>query len=42
MERNEPFYTTFVAQKMAEILEISREDIEDLTTKNALKLFNIS
>jgi len=40
-ERNEPFYTTFIAQKMSELLDISREDIEKLTTKNALKLFNI-
>jgi len=38
-ERNEPLYTTLVAQKMAEILEITRQEIEDLTTKNALKLF---
>ena len=41
-ERNEPFYTTFVAQKMAELLEMSREEIENLTTKNTLKLFHIS
>jgi TatD DNase family protein len=41
-ERNEPFYTTFVAEKMAEILNISRKEIEELTTKNALKLFHIS
>jgi TatD DNase family protein len=41
-ERNEPFYTTLVAQKMAEILEVSREEIEETTTKNALKCFNIS
>ena len=39
-KRNEPFYTTLVADKMAEILEISREDIENLTSKNAIKLFN--
>ena len=38
-ERNEPYYTTFVAQKMAELLELSQEDIEDLTTNNAKKLF---
>jgi len=38
-ERNEPFYTTLVAQKMAEILKMSCKEIEDLTTKNALKLF---
>ncbi len=41
-ERNEPFYTTFVAKKMAEILEVPEEEIEELTTKNALKLFHIS
>ncbi len=38
-KRNEPFYTTLVADKMAELLELSREDIEELTTKNAKKLF---
>ena len=38
-ERNDPYYTTFVAQKMAELLELSQEDIEDLTTNNAKKLF---
>ena len=41
-ERNEPLYTTFVAQKMSELLDISYEEIEELTTKNALKLFDIS
>jgi len=40
-ERNEPFYTTFVAQKMSEILEISLVNIEQLTTVNARKLFHI-
>ena len=38
-ERNEPFYTILVAQKMAEILDISIQEIENITTKNALKLF---
>ena len=38
-ERNEPYYTTFVAQKMAELLELSQNDIENLTTNNAKKLF---
>ena len=41
-ERNEPFYTTFVAKKMSEILDIPEQEIENLTTKNALKLFHIS
>jgi len=40
-ERNEPLYTTFVAEKMSELLENPREEIENLTTKNALKLFHI-
>lgn len=37
-ERNEPFYTTFVVQKMAELLDISIEDTSKVTTQNALKL----
>lgn len=40
-ERNEPLYTTFVAEKMAELLEKDTHFIEELTTKNAQKLFNI-
>ncbi len=38
-ERNEPFYTVFVSKKMSELLEISDEDIQELTTNNAKKLF---
>lgn len=41
-ERNEPLYTTFVAKKMSELLEIPLENIKELTTNNAKKLFNIS
>ena len=41
-ERNEPFYTTLVAQKIADLLEKPYENIEDFTTKNAHRLFNIS
>ncbi|WP_455756041.1 TatD family hydrolase [Sulfurimonas sp.] len=41
-ERNEPFYTTFVANKMSEILEVDLMYINETTTKNALKLFDIS
>ena len=40
-QRNEPIYTTFVAQKMSEILDVDIEEIENTTTNNALKLFNI-
>jgi len=38
-KRNEPFYTNLVAQKMAELLDMSKEEIEDLTTNNATRLF---
>ena len=38
-ERNEPYYTVFVASKMAELLETSIEEIQNLTTFNAKKLF---
>ncbi len=41
-ERNEPLYTTLVRDKMAELLETESDFIEQLTTKNAQKLFNIS
>jgi len=40
-KRNEPLYTTLVADKMSELLEIARDEIADLTTVNAQKLFNI-
>ncbi len=41
-ERNEPVYTTLVRDKMGELLELESSEVEDLTTKNAKKLFNIS
>lgn len=41
-ERNEPLYTTFVAQKIAELLDMPLEKVESTTTENALKLFHIS
>lgn len=41
-KRNEPLYTTLVRDKMAELLELDGAIIEDLTTTNAQKLFNIS
>lgn len=37
-ERNEPYYTVFVAQKMAELLQINEEEIQKLTTNNAKKI----
>jgi len=39
-KRNEPSYTKIIASKMAELSHLSIEEIEDITTKNALTLFN--
>ena len=36
---NEPKYTTYVAQKIAEIKKISYDTVVDVTTQNALELF---
>ncbi len=38
-ERNEPKYTSYVAKKMAELLDMEYEQINSLTTTNAKKLF---
>ena len=38
-ERNEPSYTTLVAQKIAELLHVSVTEIHELTTNNAISLF---
>ncbi|MEA1919912.1 MAG: TatD family hydrolase, partial [Campylobacterota bacterium] len=37
--RNEPLYCTLVADKMSELLDLPREDLEHLTTANAKALF---
>ena len=39
--RNEPLYTKYVASKVAEILNMSSDDVEELTTTNAKRLFGI-
>jgi TatD DNase family protein len=38
-ERNEPSYTTFVADKMGELSKLSTNEIENLSTHNAERLF---
>ena len=40
-KRNEPLYTKFVIEKMAELSEISIEEMESITTQNSIRLFNI-
>ncbi len=40
-ERNEPSFTTFVADKMSELSSVSRLEMEQITTQNSIKLFGI-
>jgi TatD DNase family protein len=40
-KRNEPAYITYVARKLADIREISMEEIASITTVNAQKLFGL-
>lgn len=40
-ERNEPLYTTLVADKISELLDIPVNSVKKLTTENAIKLFHI-
>lgn len=40
-KRNEPAFTTYVADKMVDILGMSRDEVESLTTQNANRLFGI-
>lgn len=40
-KRNEPGYTKFVVQKVAELLGLSATEISNLTTQNAKRLFGI-
>jgi len=39
--RNEPLYVKYVAEKIAEIKNLSFEEISEITTGNAKKLFNL-
>jgi len=40
-ERNEPSYTTLIAEKMSELSQIPRSEIERITTENAERLFTL-
>ena len=40
-KRNEPSYTTLVRDKIAELWNISKDEVENITTKNAKELFKI-
>ncbi|MBT5595791.1 MAG: hydrolase TatD, partial [Flavobacteriaceae bacterium] len=40
-KRNESSYITYVLSKLSELYGISEIELADLTTKNALKIFNL-
>jgi TatD DNase family protein len=40
-KRNECSYLKFVVEKLAEIKNVTKEEIANITTKNAKELFNI-
>ena len=40
-KRNEPAYIPVIAQKVAELCNLTIEDVAEITTTNALKLFNL-
>jgi len=40
-KRNEPFYTTLVRDKIAELWNLTADEVEEITTKNARELFKI-
>jgi len=39
--RNEPLYVKYVVEKIAKIKKLSYQEISDITTKNAIKLFDL-
>ena len=41
-KRNEPAYTSLVAARVAELLEVPIEEVDRITTNNAEKLFALS
>lgn len=40
-KRNEPLYVKYIAEKIAEIKDLSLEEVAEITTKNAKKVYNI-
>lgn len=40
-KRNEPLYTKYIASKVSDILAMSIEEVEEITTENAKRLFKI-
>jgi TatD DNase family protein len=40
-KRNEPAYIPIIAEKVAELCGLSIDEVADITTKNAVRLFNL-
>jgi len=40
-KRNEPMYTIYVRDKIAKLWEVDKKEVEEITTENAKRLFNI-
>jgi TatD DNase family protein len=40
-KRNEPMYTIYVRDKIAELWNVDKEEVEEITTQNAKRLFGI-
>ncbi|HPZ09046.1 MAG TPA: TatD family hydrolase, partial [Candidatus Eremiobacteraeota bacterium] len=40
-KRNEPAFLKFIAEKIAQLKKIEVEEVKEITTKNAMKLFGI-
>ncbi len=40
-QRNEPFYIKYIAEKIAEIKDISYQEVANITTQNAKELFDL-
>lgn len=41
-KRNEPTYVSYVCEKIAEIKQISAKKMEEITTENAIRFFNLN
>ena len=41
-KRNEPAFVKYIAERLAEVMDISLEEVETITDKNALRFFGIS
>jgi len=41
-KRNEPAFLLYIAEKLAQLKDTSLQQVADITTNNAIKIFNLS